>query len=363
MQTRLFGGSPPAFPSPAGEAVRSAIATCIAALARGDVDVVAAPGASRFANGVTHGTADDRAVRRDLWPCHSHATYEVCWVLWGRCILWLDGQAVSLGPNRACIICPDQMHQLRPTPQLDQFHTLWWSTTASGVLLFDSKFAGQQREVSAGFAPLERPAGQIIEVAARELQVRRPHYDLVLRAALLASRAYSPVLGRVRRGRGGYPPVPTSYQPTCMRRSNTSVRTMGPASPWKGWPGGWACHRAISPRSSVATRAQRYGLRQRGAASGGAITLAQYRPERHTGRGAGRAFRSLLLQPGLQGQRGVFARPIPPPIPRHGRTRIAVAEPGGPNAFSITFYQSCNAVHCHTLKRAGTLPGVDVRST
>jgi AraC-like DNA-binding protein/mannose-6-phosphate isomerase-like protein (cupin superfamily) len=181
----------PTSPSLAGEAMRTLIAVCVASLARGDIEVWSvAPVASGSATGVTSRVLDDRTVRRDLWPCHSHATYEVCWVLQGRCILWLDGQVISLSANQACIIRPGQMHQLRPTRQLDPFHTLWWSATANGVLLFDSAFAGQRRVVSTCFTPLEVPAAPMLDVAARELQVRRPHHHLIVQAAMLDLAAH-----------------------------------------------------------------------------------------------------------------------------------------------------------------------------
>ena len=64
--------------------------------------------------------------------CHVHETPEVCWVVDGRCLLWVAGHIVPLDPDSACIVRPGQAHQLRPTPQLTPFRTLWWLATPGG---------------------------------------------------------------------------------------------------------------------------------------------------------------------------------------------------------------------------------------
>lgn len=126
-----------------------------------------------------------RAASYDFVPRDAHDTYEVCWVIEGQCVLWLSGHSFLLGPQHGCIVRPREVHQLRPTPGLDEFHTLWWCLSGQGMVLSEEVFS-QRRYVQVGSrAGSDASAVPLIERVIRELQVRRAQYDLFVDAALL----------------------------------------------------------------------------------------------------------------------------------------------------------------------------------
>ncbi len=120
---------------------------------------------------------------------HTHETPEVCWVVEGRCLLWVGGHTVTLDPHSACIVRPGQAHQLCPTPQLTPFRTLWWLATPGGVIMYDSSYAQQRWGVVSRFVNLDFPLAFQLDLVVRELQVQRPYCNLFVRVTLLALTA------------------------------------------------------------------------------------------------------------------------------------------------------------------------------
>jgi AraC-like DNA-binding protein len=116
---------------------------------------------------------------------HAHDNYEVCWVVDGRCRLYLVDREVELTPSRACVIRPGEIHQLRSTSSNEPFRTLWWRFTDHGVFLTEGIFAGGGEAISATFVGLDEAAIQRVDTAAHELEARRPHYELMAGVALL----------------------------------------------------------------------------------------------------------------------------------------------------------------------------------
>jgi len=87
--------------------------------------------------------------------------------------------------GHACIVRPGEVHQLRPTPQLEPFRSVWWQFTPEGMMFYYDIFADRRHRAREGFVPLATSAVPLLEAALRELTERRPHYELFVRTALL----------------------------------------------------------------------------------------------------------------------------------------------------------------------------------
>lgn len=120
----------------------------------------------------------DRLPGRYVLPRHAHDTYELCWVIDGRCVLWLAGRRVLLTPQRACVIQPGEVHHLLPTGKLEPFRTLWCLATPRGVVLDEGTFAQGERATVGHFVVLSAPAAPLMAAAAQEVRARRPQHGL-----------------------------------------------------------------------------------------------------------------------------------------------------------------------------------------
>jgi AraC-like DNA-binding protein/mannose-6-phosphate isomerase-like protein (cupin superfamily) len=181
------------------DAVRSLVGEfVIPRLSAGAVDVFTSDGVlarGRTTNGgeVSKVSEDDelssqsseRLPSRYVLPRHKHEYFEVCWVIEGRCLLWLDGRTVQMTPQRACIIQPGETHHVLPTGQLGPFRTLWWLATQRGLVLDAGTFAQGHRQATATFVELPYPVPPLIEAAVDELRWRRPQHALFTRLRLL----------------------------------------------------------------------------------------------------------------------------------------------------------------------------------
>lgn len=146
------------------------------------------PFTSESADGVTDSTGEwiDRLPpSRYVFPRHAHDSYEVCWVIDGRCVLWLAGRYVLLTPQRACVIQPGELHHLLPTSRLEPFRTLWCLATPRGVVLDEGTFAQGQRLTVGHFVALPSAATPYLADVASELRERRAQHDLFARLRLM----------------------------------------------------------------------------------------------------------------------------------------------------------------------------------
>ena len=159
-----------------GEYVVPRLAVGAVRLLTSDSDEVAPPAASEWL---------DRLPSRYRFPRHAHDGYEVCWVIGGRCVLWLAGRYRLLTPQHACVIQPGQLHHVLPTSQLEPFRTLWCLATPRGVVLDEGTFAQGQRLTVGHFVRLPSPVAPHLAAAAREVQARRPQHELFARLRLL----------------------------------------------------------------------------------------------------------------------------------------------------------------------------------
>jgi AraC-like DNA-binding protein len=92
------------------------------------------------------------------------------------------------------------------------FCVIWWHLVDRGILLHHAAFGGRQEVRTATFAALAADALQRIEVAVHELEARRPHHELVVRAVLLEVTAR--VLRALREfGAGDAPPPSRALRP------------------------------------------------------------------------------------------------------------------------------------------------------
>jgi AraC-like DNA-binding protein/mannose-6-phosphate isomerase-like protein (cupin superfamily) len=127
----------------------------------------------------------DRLPSRYVYPRHAHDSYELCWVVDGRCVLWLAGRYVLLTPQRACVIQPGEMHHLLPTSKLEPFRTLWCLATPRGVVVDEGTFAQGERFTVGHFVTLPASASVSMAAAAEEVRERRPQHELFGRLRLL----------------------------------------------------------------------------------------------------------------------------------------------------------------------------------
>lgn len=186
MQERVpspAGALPRVLPPPHVDYGRLVEEMIVPRLLAGDVEIVLSDRAVPLPER-RPGSAD-RIPARYLVPRDSHPVYEVCWVVEGRCELWVARRTVALDSRRACIVRPGEAHQLRPTPSLDGFRTLWWYFAASGIGHIAGEFAPPRRGATHRFVALDAPATPLLERVVRELQVQRPHYQLFVRTTLL----------------------------------------------------------------------------------------------------------------------------------------------------------------------------------
>ncbi len=122
---------------------------------------------------------------RFLSPRHAHGVHEICWVIQGRCVLAFDTCDLALTADHVCIVRPGEVHQMRPSPVLEPFETLWWHVTAGGINLSLAGFAGDRHVSRGGFIPLATSAVPTLARVVQELEGDRPHRNLLVRTALL----------------------------------------------------------------------------------------------------------------------------------------------------------------------------------
>jgi AraC-like DNA-binding protein len=121
---------------------------------------------------------------------HAHDNYALCWVLTGRCIVEVPCGWVLLDCQNALLLRTGEEHRIRPTPQLDEFVMLSWNLNSRGIRLVRETFAPPRREKVESFVAMAVPVMPLVERVVRELQVRRPHYDLFVCTALLEIAAH-----------------------------------------------------------------------------------------------------------------------------------------------------------------------------
>jgi AraC family transcriptional regulator, arabinose operon regulatory protein len=126
-----------------------------------------------------------RLPSRFLSPRHAHGAHEVCWVLQGRCVLTVGENALGMQAGDACVVRPGEVHQLRPTPALEPFETLWWHVTANGINLIVAGFAVERYKVRGGFVPISLSPAPALARVVQELEGQRPRCGLIVRAILL----------------------------------------------------------------------------------------------------------------------------------------------------------------------------------
>jgi AraC-like DNA-binding protein len=83
------------------------------------------------------------------------------------------------------VIRPGEPHQLWPALRGEPFQTLWWYVTASGVNLALAGVAGRAFIARVGFVALDLSPAPLVARLVRELEARRPHFNLAARALLL----------------------------------------------------------------------------------------------------------------------------------------------------------------------------------
>jgi len=156
-----------------------------------------------------------------LSPRHAHEVgiYEICWVLSGRCVLVVGAHALGIETGDACVIRPGEVHQLRPTPSLEPFDTLWWHVRPNGISLSLDGFTVDRYSVRGGFVPLATPPAPVLARVVKELEAARPRSDLLVRAILLELAAT--LLRQLDEVAAGLSPPPMG-----RRRSNLHVQHM-----------------------------------------------------------------------------------------------------------------------------------------
>jgi AraC-like DNA-binding protein/mannose-6-phosphate isomerase-like protein (cupin superfamily) len=118
-------------------------------------------------------------------PLHTHDYFEVCWVVYGRCAIRLGDRVVAMDPGAYCVVRPDEPHQLRPTPQLDRFLTLWWSERDGQLKMACIGLSPRSRRYTPASVNLDLPLGQYMRQVVDELRASRPYCDVAVRAVML----------------------------------------------------------------------------------------------------------------------------------------------------------------------------------
>ncbi len=131
-----------------------------------------------------HAAHSARLPRRFASIEHAHGSYEVCWVVRGRCVLAVAGRRLPLDPGVACLVRPGEMHQLWPTRALEPFEVLWWCISPRGISLPLEGFSGEHRVILGDYVALETGTAVPARVA-QELERRQARGDLLARALLL----------------------------------------------------------------------------------------------------------------------------------------------------------------------------------
>jgi AraC-like DNA-binding protein len=183
-------GLEPAAPHPDGAGLGQLLGEIIVPrLAAGEVEVLLSDTAPAEAEPAVSLRPNHHPIGK-----HSHNTFELGWVVDGQCVLRVGHVVVTLDPHRACVVRPGEPHQLYPTQQLCPFRMVWCRSAGRGVLLSQSQFTGQDRRVVDSVVSVDPPVGRVLERVVREVQARRPHYELIVRAVLLD------FCGRILRG-------------------------------------------------------------------------------------------------------------------------------------------------------------------
>lgn len=154
-------------------------------LERREITFVLSDAASTGDGAAAGAASNEDLPSRFLSPRHAHGAHEVCWVLHGHCVLTVDAGALRLGAGHACVVRPGEVHQLRPTPALGPFDTLWWHVTAAGINLSMAGFVGDRYAVRGGFVPLAPSPAPALARVVQELEGERHRRDLLVRAILL----------------------------------------------------------------------------------------------------------------------------------------------------------------------------------
>jgi len=119
---------------------------------------------------------------------HAHGS-SVCWVVAGQCVVEVPHHWVRLDANHALLLRSGEEHRIRPLPDLSTFDVLSWNLSARGVRVVRDAFAPPGRRRTDAFVELPAPVSPLLEGITRELEVRRPHSDLFVCAALLETAA------------------------------------------------------------------------------------------------------------------------------------------------------------------------------
>jgi AraC-like DNA-binding protein len=119
---------------------------------------------------------------------HAHGS-SVCWVVAGQCVVEVPHHWVRLDASHALLLRSGEEHRIRPLPDLSTFDVLSWNLSARGVRVVRDSFAPPGRRRMDAFVELPAPVSPLLEGIRRELEVRRPHSDLFVCAALLETAA------------------------------------------------------------------------------------------------------------------------------------------------------------------------------
>ena len=174
-------------PPPSDEHARLVEEVIVPRLASGGLRVVIARavGAAEEPASLLH-----RMPARYLAGHHAHDAYEICWVIDGACVLTVRNGALALDASTVCIVPPAEPHQLRPTPGLRHYRTVWWRVTRHGVVMNDGVFAGRRHAAFASFVELDVPTEPLLDRVMAEAARAAPHHGLFMRVGLLELAAH-----------------------------------------------------------------------------------------------------------------------------------------------------------------------------
>jgi AraC-like DNA-binding protein len=125
-----------------------------------------------------------RTPRQYLPRVHAHES-AVCWVVAGQCVVEVQRRWVQLDATHALLLRSGEEHRIRPLPDLSTFVAVSWNLCPGGVRIVRDTFGPRSRRRADERIEVPVPVSPLLERIARELQVRRPHYDLFVRGALL----------------------------------------------------------------------------------------------------------------------------------------------------------------------------------